>query len=53
MKTISVPTIPRAGLPCLALLAWSFPALADKTDVVHLRNSDRVTCEIKLWSAGS
>ena len=36
----------------LAFLACSFPVLADKTDVVHLRNGDRVTCEIKKMERG-
>jgi hypothetical protein len=52
MKTISVTRIPARWIACLALLAWSFPALADKTDVVHLRNGDRVTCEIKKLERG-
>jgi putative salt-induced outer membrane protein YdiY/small nuclear ribonucleoprotein (snRNP)-like protein len=37
----------------LALLAWTSPALArEKTDVVYLRNGDRVTCEIKRLERG-
>lgn len=47
MKTISVSRLPARWLAGLAFLAWSFPALAEKTDIVHLRNGDRVTCEIK------
>ena len=44
------------GLPALgallAVLAWSSPSLADKTDLVYLRNGDRVTCEIKKLERG-
>jgi len=36
----------------LALLAGAGSALADKTDIVHLRNGDRVTCEIKNLERG-
>jgi hypothetical protein len=37
----------------LALLAWTSPALArEKTDIVYLRNGDRVTCEIKRLERG-
>lgn len=36
----------------LATLAIASPARADKTDVVYLRNGDRVTCEIKNLERG-
>ena len=36
----------------LMLLTWAGTATADKTDVVHLRNGDRVTCEIKNLERG-
>jgi putative salt-induced outer membrane protein YdiY len=36
----------------LALLACASPALAEKTDIVYLRNGDRVTCEIKNLERG-
>lgn len=36
----------------LVLAAWTNPVLADKTDVVYLRNGDRVTCEIKNLERG-
>ncbi len=36
----------------LALLACAGPALAEKTDIVYLRNGDRVTCEIKKLERG-
>jgi putative salt-induced outer membrane protein YdiY len=37
----------------LTLLAWTSPALArEKTDIVYLRNGDRVTCEIKKLERG-
>ena len=41
--------VPAAGLLLLALAA---PALAQKTDVIVLFNGDRVTCEIRSYSAG-
>jgi putative salt-induced outer membrane protein YdiY len=47
MKTIGVTRNPARWIACLALLACSFPALADKTDIIVLRNGDRVTGEIK------
>lgn len=37
-------------LPLLHLL--SAPVLADKTDVIYMRNGDRVTCEIKRLERG-
>ncbi len=36
----------------VALLACAGPALAEKTDIVYLRNGDRVTCEIKKLERG-
>jgi len=42
----------RQRVLALALLACSSPAAADKTDIVHLRNGDRVTCEIKNLERG-
>lgn len=47
-----------ANLPhttaCLVTLLYllSAPALADKTDVIYMRNGDRVTCEIKRLERG-
>ena len=52
MKTISVTRNSARWIACLAFLAGSVPALADKTDIVHLRNGDRVTCEIKKLERG-
>ena len=39
-------------LATMALLACGRPALADKTDIVYLRNGDRLTCEIKNLERG-
>lgn len=36
----------------LVLLVFASPARADKTDIVTLRNGDRVTCEIKNLERG-
>ncbi len=52
MKTIRVTRNSARWFACLALLAGSVPALADKTDIVQLRNGDRVTCEIKKLERG-
>jgi putative salt-induced outer membrane protein YdiY len=52
MKTISVVRIPAVWIACLALLASSLPALADKTDIIELRNGDRITGEIKNLERG-
>mgnify|MGYP000883632685 CR=1 FL=1 len=41
----------QAGL-ALAMMAGSVPAAADKTDILDLRNGDRVTCEIKNLERG-
>ena len=54
--TNSPPSI-RRRLPVvaliMALLAWAGPTLArEKTDIVYLRNGDRVTCEIKRLERG-
>ncbi len=45
---------PRTAIPaaCLLLLVLSAPALAQKTDTIVLFNGDRVTCEIRSYSAG-
>jgi putative salt-induced outer membrane protein YdiY len=49
---------PRAALTgacawlAVALCAWSTAALADKTDVIQLRNGDRITGEIKNLQRG-
>lgn len=43
---------PLLVLACLAAAAASPPALADKTDVIHLRNGDRLTGEIKNVQRG-
>jgi putative salt-induced outer membrane protein YdiY len=50
-------TFPGAGFSALVLalllIAWTGPSIArDKTDVVYLRNGDRVTCEIKNLERG-
>ena len=42
----------KAALIALALAAASSPLLAQKTDVITLNNGDRVTGEIKFYSAG-
>ena len=44
----------RVALPAAAvcILAASSTALAQKTDVILLSNGDRVTCEIRSYSAG-
>jgi len=39
-------------LASLLLVGWGVPALADKTDIVHLKNGDRITCEIKNLERG-
>jgi putative salt-induced outer membrane protein YdiY len=56
---VSTSNLPGAGIALLpslalaaALLTAAAPALADKTDVVYLRNGDRVTCEIKNLERG-
>jgi putative salt-induced outer membrane protein YdiY len=50
-------TIPRAGRPgllaaALALCVAGGSALAAKTDVIYMRNGDRITCEIKQLERG-
>ena len=50
-------TIPRRflriGCSVIALLLWAVVGTAaEKTDVVYLRNGDRVTCEIKNLQRG-
>lgn len=50
-------TIPRAGRPAilaaaLAVYAACGSALAAKTDVIYMRNGDRITCEIKQLERG-
>lgn len=52
MNTIRVTRTPTAWLAGLALLAAASAAQADKTDVVELRNGDRITCEIKNLERG-
>jgi putative salt-induced outer membrane protein YdiY len=52
MNTIRVTRIPTAWLVAMALLPWAGSALADKTDIIELRNGDRVTCEIKNLERG-
>ena len=43
----------RTWLICLlALLVCTGPALADKTDIIHLHNGDRITGEIKSLDRG-
>lgn len=44
--------LPRQAPVALALLLTCAAALADKTDVVEMRNGDRVTCEIKQLQRG-
>jgi putative salt-induced outer membrane protein YdiY len=41
-----------AGLALTLVLALPAPARADKTDIVQMRNGDRVTCEIKNLERG-
>lgn len=44
-----------ARIACLTLALWLWmcpPASAQKVDVVHLRNGDRLTCEIKQLGRG-
>ncbi|MDH5277375.1 MAG: DUF481 domain-containing protein, partial [Gammaproteobacteria bacterium] len=41
-----------SALALLALLAWGGAAKAEKTDIVYLRNGDRLTCEIKNLERG-
>lgn len=45
----------RSGIPCLAAhLVLATPGHAgDKTDVLYMRNGDRMTCEIKSLDAGA
>ncbi|MBL8201577.1 MAG: DUF481 domain-containing protein [Chromatiales bacterium] len=52
MKTIRVTRSCTSWLAGLVLLGWAGAALADKTDIIHLRNGDRVTCEIKNLERG-
>jgi Protein of unknown function, DUF481 len=52
MPSIST-NLPSATSLLLALLyVPSAPAFADKTDVIYMRNGDRVTCEIKRLERG-
>lgn len=46
--------LPRIGCSVVALLLWAVAgtAVAEKTDVVYLRNGDRVTCEIQNLERG-
>ena len=41
-----------AAWACLAGLLWSQPLRADKTDIVVLKNGDRITCEVKRLDRG-
>lgn len=41
-----------AGLPLAILASLPATAVADKTDVIYMRNGDRVTCEIKQLERG-
>lgn len=52
MKSPRVTSAAAAGIAAAILQGWSGPALADKTDVVYLKNGDRVTCEIKNMQRG-
>jgi putative salt-induced outer membrane protein YdiY len=52
MNALMAPRIPATWIAAIGLLAWACSALADKTDVVYLRNGDRVTCEIKNLERG-
>jgi putative salt-induced outer membrane protein YdiY len=52
MKSIRATRSCTPWLAGLALTGWGLPALADKTDIVHLKNGDRVTCEIKNLERG-
>ncbi len=52
MNAIRATRIPATGIAVLVLLTWASSALADKTDIVNLRNGDRVTCEIKNLERG-
>jgi putative salt-induced outer membrane protein YdiY len=52
MKTIRVARSCAGWLVGLAMLGCASPALADKTDIIHLKNGDRVTCEIKQLERG-
>lgn len=52
MKTIRVARNCIGWLAGLAMLGCASPALADKTDIVHLKNGDRLTCEIKQLDRG-
>jgi hypothetical protein len=42
----------RTALPAAAVFLVALPAFAQKTDVIVLFNGDRVTCEIRSYSAG-
>jgi putative salt-induced outer membrane protein YdiY len=52
MKTIRLARHCTGWLAGLVMLGCASPALADKTDIVHLKNGDRVTCEIKNLERG-
>jgi putative salt-induced outer membrane protein YdiY len=52
MKTIRDVRICTGWVAGLVMLACAGPALADKTDIIHLKNGDRVTCEIKQLERG-
>ena len=52
LKTIRFRRSCTGWLASLALLGCASSALADKTDIIHLKNGDRVTCEIKNLERG-
>jgi len=52
MYAIRVTRGPAASLAGLIMLAWAGSTFADKTDIVYLKNGDRVTCEIKNLERG-
>jgi len=39
-------------LVCSSALFWASPSLAEKTDIVVLKNGDRITCEVKTLDRG-
>jgi hypothetical protein len=41
-----------SALLLAAILLWSLPAIAQKTDTLYLTNGDRVTCEVKTLERG-
>ncbi len=52
MNTIGPSAVGHRGIAALLLFGCATAALAEKTDVIYMRNGDRLTCEIKQLERG-